>query len=112
MGVAVGHSLLALQSLQKGISKLEVASAPMLADLDGAWEVLGEAVQTVMRRYGVPEPYEKLKALTRGQRLDAEMLADFIQSLAIPDDAKRRLAALTPHTYTGYAADLAAKISE
>ena len=112
MGVAVGHSLLALQSLQKGISKLEVASAPMLADLDGAWEVLGEAVQTVMRRYGVPEPYEKLKALTRGQRLDAEMLADFIQSLAIPDDAKRRLTALTPHTYTGYAADLAAKISE
>ena len=112
MGVAVGHSLLALQSLQKGISKLEVASAPMLADLDGAWEVLGEAVQTVMRRYGVPEPYEKLKALTRGQRLDAEMLADFIQSLAIPDDAKRRLTALTPHTYTGYAADLAVKISE
>ncbi len=100
MGVAVGHSLLALQSLQKGISKLEVASAPMLADLDGAWEVLGEAVQTVMRRYGVPEPYEKLKALTRGQRLDAEMLADFIQSLAIPDDAKRRLScANAPHLY-------------
>ena len=112
MGVAVGYSLLALQSLQKGISKLEVASAPMLADLDNAWEVLGEAVQTVMRRYGVPEPYEKLKALTRGRRLDAEALHDFIQSLDIPDDAKDRLAALTPQTYTGYAAELAAKISE
>ena len=112
MGVALGYSLLALQSLQRGISKLEVASAPMLADLDDAWEVLGEAVQTVMRRYGVPEPYEKLKALTRGRRLDADALHDFIQSLEIPDDAKARLVALTPQTYTGYAADLAAKISE
>ena len=112
MGVAVGYSLLALQSLQKGISKLEVASAPMLADLDDAWEILGEAVQTVMRRYGVPEPYEKLKTLTRGKRLDAETLKDFIQTLDIPDDAKSRLAALTPQTYTGYAADLAVKISE
>jgi adenylosuccinate lyase len=84
----------------------------MLADLDDAWEVLGEAVQTVMRRYGVPEPYEKLKALTRGRRLDADALHDFIQSLEIPDDAKARLVALTPQTYTGYAADLAAKISE
>ena len=112
MGVALGYSLLALQSLQRGISKLEVASAPMLADLDDAWEVLGETVQTVMRRYGVPEPYEKLKALTRGRRLDADALHDFIQSLEIPDDAKARLVALTPQTYTGYAADLAAKISE
>jgi len=112
MGVAVGYSLLALQSLQKGMSKLEVASAPMLADLDVAWEVLGEAVQTVMRRYGVPEPYEKLKALTRGRRLDANALQEFIQSLDIPDDAKDRLAALTPQTYTGYAADLASKISD
>ncbi len=112
MGVAIGYSLLALQSLQKGIGKLEVASAPMLADLDEAWEVLGEAVQTVMRRYGVPEPYEKLKALTRGQRLDAEALKDFIQSLDIPDDAKDRLVALAPQTYTGYAAHLAANISE
>tara|TARA_B100000497_G_scaffold19039_1_gene22558 strand:- start:193 stop:1506 length:1314 start_codon:yes stop_codon:yes gene_type:complete len=112
MGVAVGYSLLALQSLQKGMSKLEVASAPMLADLDVAWEVLGEAVQTVMRRYGVPEPYEKLKALTRGRRLDANALREFIQSLDIPDDAKDRLAALTPQTYTGYATDLASKISD
>ena len=112
MGVAIGYSLLALQSLQKGIGKLEVASAPMLADLDEAWEVLGEAVQTVMRRYGVPEPYEKLKALTRGQRLYAEALKDFIQSLDIPDDAKDRLVALAPQTYTGYAAHLAANISE
>jgi len=100
MGVALGYSLLALQSLQRGISKLEVASAPMLADLDD------------VRRYGVPEPYEKLKALTRGRRLDADALHDFIQSLEIPDDAKARLVALTPQTYTGYAADLAAKISD
>jgi adenylosuccinate lyase len=94
------------------MSKLEVASEPMLADLDVAWEVLGEAVQTVMRRYGVPEPYEKLKALTRGRRLNANALQEFIESLDIPDDAKDRLAALTPQTYTGYAANLASKISD
>ena len=109
MGVALGYSQLALASLSKGIGKLEVAPEPIADDLEAAWEVLGEAVQTVMRRYGVPEPYEKLKALTRGQRLEADILKSFILSLEIPDDAKERLMSLTPDTYLGYAADLAKK---
>ena len=103
IGVALGHSQLALASLSKGIGKLEVAPEPIADDLEAAWEVLGEAVQTVMRRYGVPEPYEKLKALTRGQRLEADRLKSFILALEIPDDAKERLMSLTPDTYLGYA---------
>jgi len=109
MGVALGYSQLALVSLGRGIGKLEVAPEPIADDLEAAWEVLGEAVQTVMRRYGVPEPYEKLRALTRGQRLEADALKSFILALDIPDDAKERLMSLTPHTYLGYAADLAKK---
>ena len=109
MGVALGYSQLALVSLSRGIGKLEVASEPIADDLEAAWEVLGEAVQTVMRRYGVPEPYEKLKALTRGQRLGADTLKSFILALEIPDEAKERLMSLTPDTYLGYAADLAKK---
>ena len=109
MGVALGYSQLALVSLSKGIGKLEVAPEPIANDLETAWEVLGEAVQTVMRRYGVPEPYEKLKALTRGQRLEADTLKSFILALDIPDDAKERLMSLTPDTYLGYAALLAKK---
>ena len=109
MGVALGYSQLALGSLSRGIGKLEVAPEPIAQDLETAWEVLGEAVQTVMRRYGVPEPYEKLKALTRGQRLEADTLKSFILALDIPDDAKERLMSLTPDTYLGYAADLAKK---
>jgi adenylosuccinate lyase len=112
MGVALGYSQLALVSLRRGIGKLEVASEPIAADLEAALEVLGEAVQTVMRRYGVPEPYEKLKALTRGQRLEAETLKSFILALEIPDDAKQRLISLTPSTYLGYAADLARNTSD
>lgn len=112
MGVALGYSQLALVSLGRGIDKLEVASEPIAGDLDSAWEVLGEAVQTVMRRYGVPEPYEKLKALTRGQRLEAETLKSFILNLDIPDDAKERLMSLTPSTYLGYAAHLAKNTSD
>ncbi len=109
MGVALGYSQLALVSLSRGIGKLEVAPDPIADDLEAAWEVLGEAVQTVMRRYGVPEPYEKLKALTRGQRLEADTLQSFILALEIPDDAKERLMSLTPDTYLGYAAVLAKK---
>ena len=112
MGVATGYTLLALVSLRRGIGKLEVSSEPIEADLDGAWEVLGEAVQTVMRRYGVPEPYEKLKALTRGQRLDPEGLKTFILSLDIPHDAQQQLLALTPRDYTGRAAALARDIGD
>ena len=110
MGVALGYALLAVTSLQRGIDKLEVAPEPIMADLNNAWEVLGEAIQTVMRRHGVPEPYEKLKAFTRGKTLDAESLRDFIRELQIPDDAKDRLLALTPDTYLGYAAELARSI--
>ena len=109
MGVALGYSQLALVSLSRGVGKLEVAPDPIADDLEAAWEVLGEAVQTVMRRYGVPEPYEKLKALTRGQRLEADTLKSFILALEIPDDAKERLMSLTPDTYLGYAAALAKK---
>lgn len=111
MGVALGYTLLALSALQRGIDKLEVSAESMAADLDAAWEVLGEAVQTVMRRYGVPEPYEKLKALTRGQQLSADNLRSFILNLEIPDEAKERLMSLTPATYIGYAPDLARNIS-
>ncbi|MEK9585116.1 MAG: adenylosuccinate lyase [Halieaceae bacterium] len=112
MGVATGYTLLALVSLERGIGKLEVSPEPIEADLDGAWEVLGEAVQTVMRRYGVPEPYEKLKALTRGQRLDPEGLKTFILSLDIPYGAQQQLLALTPRDYTGRAAALARDIRD
>ena len=110
MGVAIGHTLLALSSLERGINKLEAAPEPMNADLDASWEILGEAIQTVMRRYGIPEPYEKLKALTRGQRLTPEAIHDFILSLEIPEDARQRLLALKPATYLGYAASLARDI--
>ena len=112
MGVALGYSLLGLVSLKRGIAKLEVSADPINEDLEASWEVLGEAVQTMMRRYGVPEPYEKLKALTRGQQLGPEALRDFIRSLEIPDHAKERLVSLTPATYTGYAAELADGIAK
>tara|TARA_B100001063_G_scaffold246263_2_gene284737 strand:- start:6627 stop:8006 length:1380 start_codon:yes stop_codon:yes gene_type:complete len=112
IGVAVGHALLALTSLKRGIDKLEVAAEPMQADLDSTWEILGEAIQTVMRRYGVPEPYEKLKALTRGQRLTADTIHDFILALEIPESAKQRLLALTPASYIGYASSLAQHIDK
>ena len=112
MGVALGYSLLGLVSLKRGIAKLEVSADPINEDLEASWEVLGEAVQTMMRRYGVPEPYEKLKALTRGQQLGPEALRDFIRALEIPDHAKERLVSLTPATYTGYAAELADDIAK
>ncbi|MEL0136939.1 MAG: adenylosuccinate lyase [Halieaceae bacterium] len=110
MGVAIGHALLAFNSLARGINKLEVAPDPINSDLESSWEILGEAIQTVMRRYGIPEPYEKLKALTRGQRLTPEILHDFVSNLEIPEDAKRSLLALTPDGYTGYAPRLAQQI--
>lgn len=112
VGVAIGHALLALSSLERGINKLEAAPEALSADLDSSWEILGEAIQTVMRRYGVPEPYEKLKALTRGQRLDANILHDFILTLEIPEEARLSLLALTPASYTGYARKLAEHIDK
>jgi len=109
-GNALGHSLLGYASLLRGLGKLEVDPARLAEDLDANWEVLAEPVQQVMRRHGVPEAYEKLKALTRGKRIDAKRLAAFVRSLPIPAGAKRRLLALTPAGYTGLAAALARRI--
>jgi adenylosuccinate lyase len=110
VGVGIGHSVLAYESFLKGLSKLEADAERMAADLDANWEVLAEAVQTVMRRYGVEEPYEKLKALTRGRRVDEDAMREFIKELEIPNDAKARLLAMTPQSYTGLAAKLAKEI--
>jgi len=110
LGVGVAHSVLAYQTCLQGIAKLEINTKAIKADLDANWEVLAEAVQTVMRRYGIPEPYEKLKMLTRGRRIDKESLHDFIASLEMPEDAKQRLLTLTPADYTGLAKNLAGKV--
>lgn len=107
VGLAVGYTTIALQSVIRGLGKLELDRQRIAADLDEAWEVLGEAVQTVMRRYAIPEPYEKLKAMTRGRTVTKDSLQAFIKDLDIPDDAKRRLLELTPATYIGLAAELA-----
>ena len=109
MGVAVGYSLLGLVSAQQGVGKLEVNADNMLADLNNNWEVLAEPIQTVMRRYGVEGAYEQLKALTRGQRITPEAMATFIETLAIPADAKALLRELTPAKYVGLATELAKK---
>jgi adenylosuccinate lyase len=110
LGSAVAHVLIAMQSLMKGVGKLEVNAAAINADVSEAWEVLAEAVQTVMRRYGIPEPYEKLKELTRGRAVSKDVLIEFIQTLDIPPDEVQRLLALTPETYTGLAAEQAREI--
>ncbi len=103
LGVAAGYVLIALQSLQKGVGKLQVDEDAIHAEVADAWEVLAEAVQTVMRRYGIENPYEKLKALTRGQAVDKDTLRQFIGTLDIPDAEKERLLQLTPATYIGIA---------
>ena len=110
MGVAYGHTLLAYDSLLKGLGKLEADPAKLVADVDQAWEVLAEPVQTVMRRYGVENPYEQLKALTRGKGITKDGLHAFIQTLAIPEAEKTRLLAMTPASYIGLAAELARAI--
>ena len=107
MGVALGYAVLALDSLARGLDKLEVNTAALAADLDSAWEVMAEAVQTVMRRHGLPEPYEQLKAFTRGQPMTRELMLGFVEELALPADDKARLLAMTPASYTGLAAALA-----
>jgi adenylosuccinate lyase len=107
LGVAAGYLLIALRSLQKGLGKLQVNAEVINADIDDAWEVLAEAVQTVMRRYGIPEPYEKLKALTRGRPVDKDLLHEFIGTLDLPKAEKQRLLELTPAAYVGLAEDLA-----
>ena len=110
LGTAFGHTLIALESLKKGLGKLTVNADRLAADLDASWEVLAEAVQTVMRRYGLPEPYEQLKALTRGQGITRESMHTFISGLDLPADAKQRLLALTPGSYIGLADKLAKAI--
>jgi adenylosuccinate lyase len=111
VGVALAYSLLGYVSCRQGLAKLAVDPARLAADLDANWEVLAEAIQTVLRRYGAPEPYEQLKALTRGKRgITRDSLHAFIDALAIPDDARARLKALTPATYIGDAAELAKRI--
>jgi len=110
LGVGFGYTLLALESALKGINKLELNAERLDADLDATWEVLGEAVQTVMRRYGLENPYEQLKELTRGQGITAESLQTFIGGLDIPQDAKDNLLAMTPATYIGNASTQAEKV--
>jgi adenylosuccinate lyase len=107
LGVAFGYSLVGIESCLRGLRKLEVNEERLRADLDDAWEVLAEPVQTVMRRYGVPNPYEQLKALTRGKGITRDALQEFIRTLAIPADAREALLALNPASYVGKAAELA-----
>ena len=110
IGVGLAHSIIAYQASLKGISKLLIDEARMLADLDSSWEVLAEAIQTVMRRYGIEEPYEKLKTLTRGQAISSEILAKFLDTLDIPEDVRDSLKKLRPETYLGNAAQQAKKV--
>ena len=110
MGVALGYALLAYQSMQAGLGKLEINTVAIAADLDKSWEVLAEPIQTVMRRYGLPQPYEQLKNFTRGAAMTRELMQDFIAALALPEEEKQRLLAMTPGSYTGKAAELARRI--
>ncbi len=112
MGVALGYALIGYESLLRGLGKLEANPARLAEDLDHNWEVLAEPIQTVMRRYGLEKPYEQLKKLTRGQEgITRETLAKFILDLRIPDEAKQRLLAMTPASYTGKAAELAKRLA-
>jgi len=110
LGSGLGHILVALDSLERGIDKLEINHAAISEDLNNNWEILAEPIQTVMRRYGVEQPYEKLKALTRGHKIDAKIIRDFVQKLNIPDQAKQQLIEMTPATYIGNAVSQAKKI--
>ena len=110
LGTGIGHVLIALDSLKRGIGKLEVNAELIAADLEQNWEVLAEPIQTVMRRYGIEQPYEKLKTLTRGQKLDAAAVRQFVEALEIPASAKRDLLELTPARYIGNAVEQANQI--
>ena len=107
IGVAMGYAVLAYQSLMTGLNKLEINEAAIAADLDSSWEVLAEPIQTVMRRFGLPQPYEQLKKFTRGEAMTRELMQGFIAKLDIPESEKERLLAMTPGSYTGMAATLA-----
>ena len=110
LGLGLAHSLLAYKAALKGLGKLDARPDRMAADLDENWEVLAEPIQTVMRRYNVEQPYEKLKALTRGQKINQQVLETFVATLDIPEDAKAALRALRPETYIGNAIDQAKKV--
>ena len=110
IGVAVAHCVIAIESCLKGIGKLQLNESRTLDDLDHSWEVLAEALQTVMRRYGIEKPYEKLKELTRDRAVSRATLQEFLATLALPDDVKQQLAALTPATYTGNAGQQASSV--
>ncbi|HEY5799827.1 MAG TPA: adenylosuccinate lyase, partial [Burkholderiaceae bacterium] len=110
IGVALGYTLLAYDSCLRGLNKLEANPQRLEQDLDATWEVLAEPVQTVMRRYGCPNPYEQLKELTRGKGITREALQQFVATLAIPQEAKDQLLAMTPANYTGIATQLAREI--
>ena len=112
MGVALGYAVLGYDSLSRGLDKLEINREALAADLDAAWEVLAEPIQTVMRRYGLPNPYERLKELTRGKAITREAIAAFIDTLELPDAERVRLKALTPGSYIGAAAALARRIGQ
>jgi adenylosuccinate lyase len=103
MGVGAAYSLIAYQSALKGIGKLELNEARLSQDLNNSWEVLAEPIQTVMRRYGIEKPYEKLKELTRGQDMSAEVIQEFVSKLDLPEQARKELLALTPASYIGNA---------
>jgi adenylosuccinate lyase len=107
VGVAIGHSVLSFKSLTAGLEKIDLDAARVAEDLNRAWEVLGEAVQTVMRAHGIPDAYDKLKTFTRGRPVDEHAMREFIASLALPAEDKARLMALTPATYVGLAPRLA-----
>ena len=112
IGTAAGHGMIAYASLLKGLSKLQLNKLKLADDLDSSWEVLAEPIQTVMRLYGIENPYEQLKTLTRGKAITAEILVEFVQALEIPDIAKQRLLALTPAGYTGNAAEMAGSLEQ
>jgi adenylosuccinate lyase len=110
MGVGMGYSMIAYASLNKGLGKLELNEHRLQRDLDNCWEVLAEPIQTVMRRYGIDKPYEKLKALTRGNTIDQATIEAFVQGLDMPEQAKADLIAMLPSTYIGNAAQQAKNI--
>ncbi|ABG40897.1 Adenylosuccinate lyase [Paraglaciecola sp. T6c] len=110
LGVGVGYAIIAYQATLKGISKLQVNEQSLLDELDNNWELLAEPIQTVMRRYGIEKPYEKLKELTRGKKVNQQIMAEFIDGLELPDEAKTQLKALTPSNYIGQAVELVNQI--
>jgi len=110
LGVGIAHSIIAYSSTMRGISKLQINESALASDLDNTWEILAEPIQTVMRRYGIEKPYEKLKELTRGQSITAETLKEFVNGLDMPEQAKQELQALTPAAYIGNASEQAKNI--